>query len=118
MDCSLRATGPNGMGYYYSSTYRAEDFDGGGWWSLSFGFSRSWFFWNGTVWGEVNPKSLTGIEQIIFTFVPKANSTGGSRIGLDNVTLEPTVVAPVVATSLTSNLPPSLWLAFTPGPGL
>ena len=118
MDCSLLATGPSGRGVYYSETYEAADFDGDGWWSLNYSFGRSWYFWNETEWVSVSPKSLTGIEQLIFTFVPKVGSAGGSRIGLDNVTLEPTVVAPVVTTSLTAQVPPDLRLAFTPGPGL
>ena len=118
MDCAVRALGPNGRAYYYSTAYTAEDFTGGGWWTLTYSLDRSWFYWNGSVWVAVNPKTLTSIDQIVFNFIPRLSSTGGSRIGLDNVTLEPTTVAPKLATSVTSGVPKNLRLAFTPGPGL
>jgi len=118
MDCALLASGPNGITYYYSTAYYADEFTSGGWWTLNYHFDRSWYYLSGTDWVAVDPKSLTGIEQVIFNFVPKLNSAGGSRIGLDNVTLEPTVVGPQIATSVTNGTPRKLRLEFTPGPGL
>jgi hypothetical protein len=66
----------------------------------------------------VNARQLTAIEEVNVTFYPVLGSAGGSRVGLDNVTLEPTVAAPKLTTSVTTGPPRNFRLAFTPGPGL
>ncbi len=118
IDCSVYANGPGGMKYYYSEPYYVEDFASGGWWSLWFSFDRLWSYYNGTSWVDVDGRSLTAIEELDFTFYPVSGSAGGSRVGIDDVTLEPSVVAPQLTTSVTAGSPRNFRLAFTPGPGL
>ncbi len=118
LECALYATGPYGRRDYYSPAFFASDFTTGGWKSLSFSFDRPWYHWTGSAWLQVDPKALTDIGELQFTFVPKLGSTGGSEVGIDNITLDPTVTAPAVATSLAVGTPPQFRMAFTPGPGL
>lgn len=118
VDCALYATGPYGTRYYFSSSYPASGFAGNGWSSLWFAFSHPWYHWTGSAWVQVDAKTFTNIEEIQITFTPKVGTTGGSRVGLDNVTLEPTVVAPKAATAVIAGTPRNFRLAFTPGPGL
>jgi hypothetical protein len=118
LECALYANGPGGPRYYYSGIYEAADFAASGWYSLLFSFDVPWYYDDGTQWVEVSAKSLTAIEEIDFTFVPQLGSAGGSLVGIDNVTLEPTLVAPVVATAVTAGTPRRFAMAFTPGPGL
>ncbi len=118
IDCAVYADGPGGKAYYRSDFYFADEFSASGWWTLEFRFDRPWFYHDGNNWVEVNARQLTAIEEVEVTFYPVANSAGGSRVGIDNLTLEPTVVAPKLTTSVTSGTPRDFRLAFTPGPGL
>ena len=120
LDCSIYANGPNGNDYYYSEDYIATDFPANGWSSVLFSFDRPWYFTNdfGATWVEVNAKSLTAIQELDFDFFPKVGSSGGSEVGIDNVTLEPTLVAPPVVTALSAGSPRNFTMSFTPGPGL
>lgn len=118
VDCTIFATGPYGRQFYYSAVFGFEDFQAGGWSSLYFSFDEPWYYLSGTEWLEVDPMAFTAIEEISITFTPKVGSAGGSRVGLDNVSLEPTVVAPKTNLSLTATAPRNFRMAFTPGPGL
>jgi hypothetical protein len=120
LDCSVFALGPAGptKKYYYSAAYFREDFREGGWWILPFSFDDPWYYWNETAWVPVDARTLTAISSIDFTFYPMIGSAGGSRVGIDNVTLDPTVVAPKVATTVTTSVPRKFQMSFTPGPGL
>lgn len=118
LDCAIFANGPAGKRFYHSPVFLAEDFSEGGWWSVFFSFNRQWSYWNGSVWVDINPKLLTEIEQIEIAFTPKEGSSGGSTVGLDNVTLEPTLAAPAQQTALTNPAPRQFRLSFTPGPGM
>lgn len=118
IDCGMLATGPGGTTFYRSDFYFWDDFAASGWWTVEFMFDQPWFYDDGTDWIEVDARQLTVIEEVDVTFYPVANSTGGSRVGIDNLTLEPTVVAPKLTTSVTTGTPKNFRLAFTPGPGL
>ncbi len=118
LECALYANGPGGFTYYYSAAYEAADFAASGWYTLLFSFDVPWVYFDGTQSVEVSAKSLTAIEEIDFTFVPQVGSAGGSFVGIDNVTLEPTLVAPTVATAVTAGAPRQFAMSFTPGPGL
>jgi hypothetical protein len=118
LECVLFATGPYGQGDYHSPAFFASDFAGSGWTFVNFSFSRPWYYWTGSDWVQVDPKTLTDIVELWFSFFPKPGSTGNSEVGIDNVTLEPTVVAPPVATALVAGTPRQFRMAFTPGPGL
>jgi hypothetical protein len=118
IDCGMLATGPGGTTFYRSAYYFWDDFDASGWWTVEFLFDRPWFYHDGSNWVEVNARQLTAIEEVDVTFYPVANSAGGSRVGIDNLTLEPTVVAPKLTPSVSTGTPRDFRLAFTPGPGL
>ena len=118
IECALYATGPYGRRDYYSPAFFAEDFTSDGWTFLYFSFSRPWYHWTGTAWQQVNPKTFADIGELQFTFVPKSGSAGGSAVGIDNVTIDPTVAAPAVASSVVPGATPQFRMAFTPGPGL
>lgn len=120
LDCSVYALGPAGptKRFYHSAAYFQEDFTTGDWWVLPFSFKDPWYYWNGTAWVSVDARTLTAIAEIDFTFYPVIGSAGGSRVGIDNVTLDPTVVAPKVTTAVTTSLPRNFQMSFTPGPGL
>jgi len=118
LECRLYATGPYGKLDYYSPAFLREDFSGAGWWRVYFSFERPWYHWDGFDLVEFDAKTLTGIEKIQFAFVPTQGSAGGSMVGLDNVTLEPTIVAPQPKTSVIAGSPKQFRLAFTPGPGM
>ncbi len=116
VDCTIYATSPYGDGWYY----RAEvNFTASGWKrGLFFSLSAGWNFWNGTTWVAIAPTVFTLVDEIQINFTPKKGTSGGSRVGIDNVKLVPTVTAPVLATSVTTAVPRNFRLAFTPGPGL
>ena len=119
VDCTLYADGPYGKQFYVSAFFGSDSFSEAGWWSLSFSFDQPWFFLDGDdVWQEVDARTLTAVEQIEITFTPILGSAGGSEVGLDDVTLEPTVAAPGLVASVTTATPRNFQLAFTPGPGL
>ena len=118
IECALYAAGPYGRLDYYSPAFFAEDFTSGGWKFLFFSFDRPWYHWTGSAWVQVDPGAFTDIGELQFTFVPVLGSTGGSAVGLDNVTLDPTVAAPAVASSVVPGATPQFRMAFTPGPGL
>lgn len=119
VDCTLYADGPFGKQLYVSAFFGSESFSEGGWWSLSFSFDQPWFYLDGDdIWQEVDARTLTAVEQLEIRFTPILGSAGGSEVGLDDVTLEPTVAAPELVTSVTTATPRNFQLAFTPGPGL
>lgn len=118
VDCALFATGPDGTGFHFSPKFYAEGFSGDGWRSLHFSFDELWDFWTGTEWVTVDPRTLTNIEQLEIAFTPRSGIVGGSEVGLDDVTLEPTLEAPQLTTAVTAGPPAQFRLAFTPGPGL
>jgi hypothetical protein len=118
IDCALYANGPAGRRYYYSESYLREDFADSGWWWLDFSFDDSWFYWDGANWVEVSAYALSDIETLEITFVPRVGTTSESIVGLDDVTLEPTVLAPKVETGVKPGSPRQFELAFTPPPGL
>jgi hypothetical protein len=121
IDCAVLADGPVGTYYYYNLGYLAEDFDGGGWWTLNFSFDEPWYYndpLNPNRQVAVDPRTLTKIQEVNISFFPLLGTSGGSRVGIDNVILEPTVAAPKLATSVASGTPGNFRLAFTPGPGV
>ena len=114
VECAVYATGPNGLGYYHSGYIYADEFSANGWWTLWFSLNQPWYYYDGTKWVTVATSSLTAIREVDVTFFPVLNSAGGSVVGLDNVKLEPTVVAPKLAVSVTSDTPKNFKIAFTP----
>lgn len=118
VDCSVFATGPYGEDYYYHPGYAAADFSSGGWWSVKFSLGTPWYYDNGRTAVPVDPKTFTGIKEVNIDFYPKLGSAGGSRVGIDDLKLEPTVVAPKATPSWLTGQPGNFRLAFTPGPGL
>lgn len=118
VECRLLADGPSGRRDYHSAAFFQADFDDGGWWSLYFGFEWPWFSYEDGKWVEVDATTLTNVGEIQFAFVPVVGSVGGSEVGLDDVTLEPTLEAPPLYTSVSAGPPAQFRLAFTPGPGL
>lgn len=118
IDCTLYADGPAGVRSYYSVPYIQSDFDQGEWWLLYFSFDDPWYYWDETAWVEVNAYELSAIETMEITFTPQIGITSGSKVGLDNVTLEADIVAPSVRTSLVQGSPKKFEMAFTPGSGM
>lgn len=120
VDCSVLAIGPAGptKKFYYSTAYYSDEFAAGGWWVLQFSFDDPWFYLDGSTWVSVNAHELTAIDEVDFTFYPVAESAGGSRVGIDNVTLEPTLATPTVTTAVTAAAPRQFEISFTPGPGV
>ncbi|MCX6874606.1 MAG: hypothetical protein NTW21_12490 [Verrucomicrobia bacterium] len=120
LDCSVYALGPGGATkrYYHSDVFLAEAFSGNGWWSVPFSFDSPWYYNNGSAWVPVNAKALTAIEHIDFNFYPVLGSAGGTMVGIDDVTLEPTLEAPPLATAVTTGAVRDFSMTFTPGPGL
>jgi hypothetical protein len=121
--CGVNASGPGGKQFYQTGAYDEADLRGNGWTGVLFSFDDPWYYWDGDgeAWVEVDARSLTAVTELDFIFSPVVDSVGGSRVGLDDVTLEPTVVGPVVATTLTAGtagVPGDFRMSFTPGPGL
>lgn len=116
IDYAIFADGPAGERYYYSDVFLDEDFDGGGWWSLRFGFDEDWFYFDGDAFVavEVTPEMLASIEEIGFRFFLKPGVTESVYSALDNVRLEPLVAAPELATTIESG---EFRLSFTPPTG-
>lgn len=117
VECVVYADGPGGLTYYYSAYHEAAEFAASGWTSLRFGFESAWYYYNPDE-VEVDAHALSAIEELFITFYPKLGSAGGSLVGIDNVTLEPTLAAPTVATAVTAGELRQFTLSFTPGPGL
>lgn len=118
VDCALYADGPYGKQFYVSAFFGSDYFSKSGWEPLFFSFDQPWYYDDGTTYQPVDPRTLTAVELIEITFTPIRGSAGGSEVGLDDVTLEPTVAAPGLVTSVTAATPRNFQLAFTPGPGL
>lgn len=116
IDCAIFADGPAGERYYYSNVFLDEDFDGDGWWSLRFGFAEDWFYFDGVDYFavEATPEMLASIEEIGFRFFLKSGVTEAVFSAIDNVILEPLVVAPELATAVESG---EFRLTFTPPNG-
>lgn len=116
IDCAIFADGPAGPRYYYSEIYAAEDFDEDGWWILRFDFKDDWFYLgdDGFVGVEVTTEMLASIEEIGFRFFLKSGVTESVYSALDNVKLEPRVVAPEPTASAEAG---EFLLTFTPPTG-
>jgi hypothetical protein len=118
IDCSLRATGPIGEDYYTNLGYYSTEFAGNGWWSVKFSLDVPWYYLDAhSQYLQVDPKTLTNIKEVNINFYPFIGSAGGSRVGIDDVKLEPTM-PPALSTSVTATVPQQFRLAFTPAPGV
>lgn len=117
IDCSIGVrNSADEIEYYFSDSFYDEDFGGDGWYSLRFGFEQTWYQNNGTGWLPVDltPEILADVVEIGFRFFPKAGITGPVFAAIDDVKLEPLVVAPVLDVSATAT---DFRMAFTPGKG-
>lgn len=113
LDCAILAAGPTGPRYYYSETFSSADFSDDGWWSLRFSLSDTWYYFNGTAYVPValTDAILSTVEELGFRFFPKIGATDAGYAAIDDVRLEPRVVAPVLDASSTAAV---FRLAFTP----
>jgi hypothetical protein len=111
--CVIYATGPSGPRYFYSEPFLNEDFDESGWWRLRFAFDETWYYYDGTkfVATAVTDQMLSTIEELGFWFSPKNNVADAGYAAIDDVLLEPKVVAPALQVSATAT---AFQMAFTP----
>jgi hypothetical protein len=116
MDCTIWARSPHGEGYY-TQKHPAGEFQTAGWQTMYFDLHQSWAFYNGTDWVALPPTTFTYVEELQINFTPKDGTAGGSRVGIDDVKLEPTM-PPALSTSVTTTVPQQFRLAFTPAPGV
>lgn len=113
LDCAIFATGPGGRRYYYSEPFVDSDFSAEGWWSLRFGLDESWYYYDGDnpVYFTPTQQMLSTIEEVGFWFFPKEGVLDAGYAAIDDVQLEPKVVAPALQVSATAA---DFLMAFTP----
>lgn len=122
IDCAVFANGPGGEDYYYNPGYARADFTAAGWWKVVFSFDEPWYYDADPDpdlydWVPVDPKALTNISELDVSFYPKLRSTGGSRVGIDDLRLEPTLSLKQT-TSVVAGTPNNFKLTFTPAPAV
>ena len=113
VDCAVLATGSAGRRYYFSSDFSSQDFSGPGWWTVRFDLNDTWFYDNGTnfVPVAVTDGMRSTVEEVGFRFFPKLGAVNAGYAAIDDVRLEPRVVAPELAVSATAA---EFRMAFTP----
>lgn len=113
LDCAIYTTGPAGRRYYYSESFGNSDFSDSGWWSLRFGFDEPWYYYDGTRYipVTVTNQMLSTIEEVGFWFFPIEGVADAGYAAIDDVRLEPKVVAPELRVSATAT---TFRMAFTP----
>lgn len=116
-DCAVYTDGPVGKRFYYSKAFFREDFSDDGWWTVRYYLDDPWFYFD-SVSGEyvaivVDAKFLRNIEELDFSMNPKLGTTAKLVAAIDNVVLEPYLVVPNLATSVSAG---KFSMTFTPAP--
>ena len=114
LDCVISVrNAQNTLVSYFSDSFFDVSFSGDGWYSLRFGFEETWYEFTGSSWVPValTPANLAAVEEIGFRFFPKVGTTAPVVAAIDDVRLEPLVVAPALGVSTTAT---DFRLAFTP----
>lgn len=113
LDCALLTNGPAGWQYYYSDSFWDSDFSEAGWWTLTFNLAATWHYVDNNEWitVEMQPEHFKEVEEIGFRFFPREGTTAEIFAGIDEVSLDPLVKAPVLKTATTTT---DFLLKFTP----
>ncbi len=117
LECAILTTGPAGEDYYFSQAFVGANFPAENWYTLRFGFDKTWVHY-----GEAGPEPVTvdtqflsNIKEIGFLYTPVTGVTTNHIFALDNVKLEPKVTPPVVTTSIVND---TFTMSFVPGDNL